>query len=75
MFFFVCVLNSNIIFFCLVANARYIVGPLVAKTTSGKDIETDLVFFCNGAHINSASYQESLGKAVNEHVSLSFPFL
>mmetsp|Transcript_27409 Transcript_27409/g.38132 ORF Transcript_27409/g.38132 Transcript_27409/m.38132 type:complete len:438 (-) Transcript_27409:815-2128(-) len=50
-----------------VANARYIVGPLVAKTTSGKDIETDLVFFCNGAHINSASYQESLGKAVNEH--------
>ena len=31
-------------------------------------IETDFVFFCNGAHINSSAYQSAFADVVNEHV-------
>lgn len=58
--------------------ARYVTGRRTVRTSSGREIETDLIFFCNGAQVNCSSYRDAFAHVrtergelrVNEHLQV-----
>lgn len=51
-------------------NCRCVVGHRTVRTSTGREIETDMIFFCNGARVNSSSYSEAFAHVCGEHGDL-----
>jgi len=41
-------------------NLSYLEGKRELKTSKGETVNSDLIFFCTGAHVNNASFQKTL---------------
>jgi len=68
-----CIFDERVDFSCFGEQAwkdRYLLGPIQVKTEKGREIDADLVFFCQGSYINYSAYAETLEKSMNKNGEL-----